>query len=95
MNPRVEALLDPNGKVVIGVVNEATLAIESYVVRFDPDYADRGLYEAGPIANALTFANTADAFECWRLQSETHPIRADGKPNRPLTALTVQFGRRP
>jgi len=42
-------------------------------------------------AKALTFASPADAFEFWRRQSRTRPVRPDGKPNRPLTAFTVEI----
>lgn len=42
------------------------------------------------IAKALKFADVGEALECWRAVSTTHPLRPDGKPNRPLTAFTVE-----
>jgi hypothetical protein len=40
---------------------------------------------------ALVFPSFIGAFEAWRSQSVTVPLRADGKPNRPLTAYSVKF----
>lgn len=40
---------------------------------------------------AKTFANAGEAFEFWRQQSKTVPLRPDGRPNRPLTAYTVEI----
>lgn len=52
----------------------------------------RGFLEVtDDIAKALQFDNTVDALECWRAVSTTHPLRPDGKPNRPLTAFTVEL----
>ncbi len=42
-------------------------------------------------ANAKKFANSGDAFDYWRTRSKTNPTRPDGKPNRPLTAFTVEI----
>ena len=40
---------------------------------------------------ALRFDDTTAAIACWRAQSETRPLRDDGKPNRPLCAFTVEI----
>lgn len=40
---------------------------------------------------AVSFDSPADAIEYWRQQSKTVPTRPDGKPNRPLTAFTVEI----
>lgn len=42
-------------------------------------------------ASAKRFASLQAALEEWRTVSKTHPIRPDGKPNRPLTAYTMTF----
>ena len=42
-------------------------------------------------ARALHFAGYQDAFEAWSKQSKVRPLRADGKPNRPLTAFTCEI----
>lgn len=41
------------------------------------------------VAEAKRFLNLSDAMLFWRRTSKTRPLRADGKPNRPLTSLTV------
>lgn len=40
---------------------------------------------------AMRFADLAEAFECWKRQSKVRPLRADGKPNRPLSAFSITF----
>ena len=40
---------------------------------------------------AKPFPSKASAFDFWRNQSRTRPLRPDGKANRPLTALTVSI----
>ena len=47
------------------------------------------------ISDALQFATGAAAFEFWGRQSSTRPLRPDGKPNKPLTALTVVIEQEP
>jgi hypothetical protein len=39
--------------------------------------------------DAMTFPTKGAAWEYWRSQSRTVPLRPDGKPNRPLTAYHV------
>jgi hypothetical protein len=40
---------------------------------------------------AMRFPSGAAALACWQTQSTRHPLRADGKPNRPLTAFSVEI----
>jgi len=40
---------------------------------------------------AIRFASASLAMEAWRTQSKRVPLRDDGKPNRPLTAYTVEI----
>lgn len=40
---------------------------------------------------AKTFQTSTAALEFWRTQSHSVPVRPDGKPNRPLTAITVEI----
>ena len=42
------------------------------------------------ISDAKLFANLTEAVEFWKQQSVLCPIRPDGKPNRPLTAFTIE-----
>ena len=41
--------------------------------------------------DALCFPNAAEALKAWQTRSVTRPDRPDGKPNRPLTAFTVEI----
>jgi len=38
---------------------------------------------------AMRFVNAAEAMQFWNTQSTVRPLREDGKPNKPLTALTI------
>ena len=39
--------------------------------------------------NAVRFLDVGAAMKAWNEQSRRQPLRDDGKPNKPLTALTV------
>jgi hypothetical protein len=69
------------------------IPLGSYLVSADVD-AHGGLgqvaWSRNP-AKAKSFASTAEAFEFWRSQSTVRPLREDGKPNRPMTAFSVQI----
>ena len=41
------------------------------------------------LKRAKRFASYEAAFEFWRAQSKTLPLRPDGQPNRPLTAFNI------
>jgi hypothetical protein len=43
-------------------------------------------------ARAMRFANNGEAMTAWNMVSNARPLRPDGKPNKPLTALTVEVG---
>jgi hypothetical protein len=63
----------------------------AWLADYDPD-ADGGRgrwsFSIDP-AKAMRFASNIAAIQTWRLVSESRPVRSDGKPNRPLTCLTV------
>ena len=40
--------------------------------------------------DARRFADSGDAMLAWNKQSRVRPYRPDGRPNKPLTALTVE-----
>jgi hypothetical protein len=42
---------------------------------------------------AMQFDSSAEAMRVWNTQSEVRPLRQDGKPNKPLTAFTVELVR--
>jgi hypothetical protein len=65
---------------------------------YDPDGGDQTLaYPTGDSkwseqpARALRFDSIGDAVTYWRQQSTRTPFRPDGKPNRPLSALTISI----
>jgi hypothetical protein len=41
------------------------------------------------IEDAMPFADFGAAMDFWRRQSAVRPVRPDGKPNRPMTGLTI------
>jgi len=43
------------------------------------------------LRKAKKFSDSVEAWEYWRRQSTTTPLRFDGKPNRPLTAFTCEM----
>jgi len=40
---------------------------------------------------ALPFADVGEAWNFWAKQSSVRPTRPDGRPNKPMTALTVSI----
>jgi hypothetical protein len=66
---------------------------EGYVVDCDVD-ANDGYGYIGFSMNkpdAKQFDDFGEALAYWKRQSTVRPLRADGKPNRPLSAYTVTF----
>jgi hypothetical protein len=43
------------------------------------------------VLEAMHFVSKSDAYLFWGRQSTVMPLRPDGKPNRPMTALTVEI----
>jgi hypothetical protein len=41
------------------------------------------------IREAKQYPGIKDVLEEWKRVSTTHPVRLDGKPNRPLSAFTI------
>lgn len=68
-----------------------------YVKSYTADgHGGRGHMEATrDISEARRFQTAIEAMEEWKRVSRSHPIRADGKPNRPLSAYTIEVVRTP
>jgi len=66
-----------------------------WVQSFDHDaYNGRGFgMFTNEIEKAIQFKDLEEAMTFWKKQSSINPIREDGKPNRPMTALTVTIER--
>lgn len=64
-----------------------------YLEAFDFErYAGQGYGEfTYSPAKAKKFDTIAEAMTFWKTVSKTQPTRYDGKPNRPLTALTCSI----
>lgn len=45
------------------------------------------------IMQAKRFDTFEEAMACWNQQSTVKPLRPDGRPNKPLTALTILVER--
>lgn len=62
-----------------------------FVKTFDPDaFNGRGDLDVVMKAkDARKFDTQVEALRFWQQQSTVKPTRADGKPNRPLTAFNV------
>jgi len=86
---------------VVGMVDGTATAFDGqFVVDYDPG---RQGFEPGTgrpmFCHLVTTAEperatrytTAEAFELWRAVDPGNPTRADGKPNRPLSAFTVSI----
>ncbi len=69
------------------------LPVGAYLASYNPE-GDRGngvaTWTRDP-AQAMTFPTGAAATACYRAVPLNRPLRADGKPNCPLTMFTVAF----
>ena len=64
----------------------------TWLREYDPDaHGGRGVIRGTKNrAEAMQFAEAGDAMKLWRAQSRVRPLRPDGRPNRPLTAYTIE-----
>ena len=64
-----------------------------WVTEYDPNaHGGLGASDTSPDpTKALRFPTAREAFAFWRQESTVRPLRDDGLPNRPLTALTVSI----
>jgi hypothetical protein len=65
----------------------------SYVLSYDADAeSGRGrLTTTRDPGKAKTWPTSEDATKAWTVTSRTRPVRSDGRPNRPLTAWSVEI----
>lgn len=81
--------------VALGFADDATPCPHEgqYLKAFDFDaHGGVGFGEfTRDIAKARKFKDAGEAMEFWRTISTVRPRRADGEPNRPLTALSVEL----
>jgi len=63
-----------------------------YLKSYDPDgHGGLGdVHATDNLSEAMRFPDVASAMACWQQTSTVRPRRPDGKPNRPLTAFTIE-----
>jgi hypothetical protein len=67
---------------------------DCYLASYDVDTDGLGIPSitfTSERSKAMTWATAAEAMECWRQQSKVTPLRPDGRPNRPLTAFSIEI----
>jgi hypothetical protein len=65
-----------------------------YLSFYDPGAGEPGECRLDTVADpreARHFATFQDAVQTWQADDPRQPVRADGKPNRPLTAYSVSI----
>lgn len=64
----------------------------AWLKSYDPEaFRGRGSAEwTDDPTEALVFTEPVEAFRYWKQTSRTRPYREDGRPNRPLTAFTIE-----
>lgn len=69
--------------------------VDQYLKAYDPEAHDgRGTVDGClNLDDAMKFPTAEAAMRLWRTVSTTRPKRADGQPNRPLSAFTVEIKR--
>lgn len=67
--------------------------IGRWLSSYDPDtHGGRGdATLSNDRRDALQFNSREEAYSCWVRVSKVKPVRADGKPNRPLTSFTISI----
>jgi hypothetical protein len=67
--------------------------VGAYLASYDPggnDGQGDAVWTRDP-AQAMVFGSAAEALERYRAVPANRPVRVDGKPNRPLTALAIEL----
>lgn len=80
-------------KIVCVADGSATPLAGRYVRRWHPSASHPGLPMIDAVSNpagARTFATWTEALDYWQGVNRKHPVRPDGRPNRPMTAYTCE-----
>jgi hypothetical protein len=94
MTAYVIRYVEPVGVIV---VDDDAVPPGAFLSFYDPDGGDPSHPIVGEatwtldLADAMQFPDAAAALACYRATSVRAPLRDDGKPNRPLTAVTVSI----
>lgn len=89
---------------IVGMVGGAASPFDDeYLTHYDPDRPSRDRRGWPMMATVVTspdidmatgYPTLAEAHQEWTRVSARSPVREDGKPNRPLTAFTVEVAKR-
>lgn len=77
---------------IVGAVGDiATPHDGHFLMDWNPhtEYGHLEVYSTAIKYKAKRFAEAKDALDEWNTVSNVQPTRPDGKPNRPLTALSI------
>lgn len=76
------------GSAYVGFTDHA-----EYLKDFDADAHDGGgsVEATADPKEAMKFSTAGAGLELWRTPSTVRPLRDDGKPNRPLSAFTIEM----
>lgn len=79
-------------KIVTGANSVHTPHDGRYLLGYNPDtvYGDLVMITTPDIAKAKRFADLSAVHDLWAAVSKKQPVRPDGKPNRPLTSLSIE-----
>ena len=79
-------------KIVTGANGMSTPHDGRYLLGYNPDtvYGDLIMISTPDIAKARRFHDLSAVHELWAAVSKQQPVRPDGKPNRPMTGLTIE-----
>lgn len=73
--------------IVIQVVDLDNYYVQRYIA---DGYDGQGFLQVTPdIERAKRYPDVRAVLEEWKRVSKTHPVRRDGKPNRPLSGHTI------
>lgn len=64
-----------------------------YLASYNPDteYGTLEMATTDDLSQAMRFVDANAVFRFWMSVSELQPVRPDGKPNRPITFLSVEI----
>lgn len=82
---------------VAGAIIDSKGLVGGYLRRYDPEAHDgQGHMEStNDVAEAVRFETVADALRAYQAVPKKRPRRPDGRPNKPLTAFTIEVVEAP
>jgi hypothetical protein len=80
-------------KIVSDAAGRDTPHDGRYLATYNPNtkYGTLDMTSTADIGEAMRFVDASDVHAVWTAVSKLQPTRPDGKPNRPLTGLTIEL----